>query len=61
MNKHDTAENTVDTTVVRPLARVIARELSNDEVSMVTGAGSGGNGLDGTTHGNAFTDKDWMQ
>ena len=58
-----------DTTVVRPLARVIARELSNEEVSMVTGGfdppppiiTTGGNGGDGTTHGKTMSDKDEMQ
>ncbi len=56
MNKNDNAENTT----VRPLARLIARELSQEEVTQVSAGTSGGNSEDCTT-GGGLKDTDFVQ
>ncbi len=60
MNKHDV----VDSLEVRPLGRVLARELTAEEVELVAGgnrATTGGNSPDGTTEGVGVQDADRLK
>lgn len=59
MNKHDIVES-LD---VRPLGRVLARELTAEEVELVAGGcnTSGGNSFDCTTEGRGINDRDHLK
>lgn len=58
MNKQDTVESLE----IRPLGRVLARELTAEEVELVAGGGcTGGNSSECTTEGVGINDRDHLK